>query len=289
MKRKLACLMLLILLLSPLTGATGEITQYTKCGTHGSAKRLRGTTVIVSVFASDTKTSWDFGRDRDTRRYTRSYQNTKTAAKWLQTQAKKYGSDVRFVCDWLEHHDLYYTHTFDINMVTYDGFYDGPFQAYMDYIDKQLPTDELMKRYGAENILYIFNFNTPVKNPVGSYALPAYGKKASNLCQYEFVVMYTGLFGGIATPGTYAHEILHLYGVPDLYQANKDWKLTDRFIRSFRKNHPRDIMAGAGSKKQDRVEYTFSSLVAYYAGLVRSSKDQQKWNLRKSEFELYGY
>ena len=63
----------------------------------------------------------------------------------------------------------------------------------------------------------------------------------------------------------------------------------DDFIRAYQKQYPRDIMAGAPTDQYDRVQFTFSPLVAYYAGLTRSCDWVTKWNLRKSDYELYGY
>ena len=48
-------------------------------------------------------------------------------------------------------------------------------------------------------------------------------------------------------------------------------------------------MGGAPSYVYDRVNYDLSPLTAYYVGLTRSSEEQRRWNLRLSEYDLYGY
>lgn len=265
--------------------AEKEITIYTKCGTHGTAKRLNGKTAIVSVFASDDNVKWDFGKKEDYNRYNGCYQYLRIASEWIMDNAAKYNVRCELVWDWLAHNCLYRLHTFPGNMVTYDGFDAG---AYYSYLDKEVPTDDILRETGAENILYIFFYNTPKSNPVGSYANP-FGKLDDNVCGFEFVCLFTGEFKQITTPGTYAHEILHLFGVPDMYQASDYYNMSDKFIRAYKKQYPRDIMAGAATDQYDRVQFTFSPLVAYYAGLTGSCDLVQKWNLRKSDYELYGY
>lgn len=285
MKRLMSLLLCCALLLAA-APVSAEITAYTKCGTHGSAKRLRGRTAIVSVFADDTGTGWDFDRRADYERYGEAYHGLRIACEWISAQARTYGVRAEFDWDWYNHSWLYFRHTFPKNMVTYDNF---DYSTYFNYIAKQIPTEDILRKSGAENILYIFFFNTPRSNPVGSYACP-YAKLENHVCGYEIVCMFTGLFGHTASPGVYAHEILHLYGVPDLYSENLRYNATEKFIRDYQRRYPRDIMGGAaGSDNHTVVEYTFSPLVAYYAGLTSSAADVGSWGLRRSDYELYGY
>ncbi len=286
-KLVLFCLVSVIVVGSLCAGALAEkeITMFTKCGTHGTAKRLNGRTAIVSVFASDSRVSWDFDKQKDLGRYSNSYRYLGVAARWIMDQAAAYSVHCELVWDWMEHNSLFRTHSFPGSMVTYDNFDCG---AYIDYIDSEIPTDDIMRELGAENILYIFFYNTPYKNPVGSYANP-YHELPDNVGGYEFVCMFTGEFDQETTPGTYAHEILHLFGVPDIYTKNEYYNMSDAFIKAYKKKYPRDIMAGAATNKYDHVQFTFSPLVAYYAGLTRSCDLVEQWNLRRSDYELYGY
>ena len=281
------CLVLVMTLacLCPAALAAKEITMFTKCGTHGTAKRLNGRTAIVSVFASDSKVSWDFNRDKDMRRYGGVHEYLGIAARWIMDQAAAYNVHCELVWDWMEHNSLYRTHRFPGSMVTYDGF---DRDAYISYIDSEIPTDDIMRELDAENILYMFFYNTPTSNPVGSYANPFY-QLPDNIGGYEFVCLFTGEFNQVTTPGTYAHEMLHLFGVPDMYAKNDAYSMSAKFIKAYQKKYPRDIMAGAPTNKYDRVQFTFSPLVAYYAGLTRSCDLVDQWQLRKSDYELYGY
>ena len=72
MKRFFLVFLVLVILMTGLCSAAlaaKEITPFTKCGTHGTAKRLNGRTAIVSVFASDSKTRWNFDNSKDLNRY----------------------------------------------------------------------------------------------------------------------------------------------------------------------------------------------------------------------------
>jgi hypothetical protein len=171
-------------------------------------------------------------------------------------------------------------------MLDGDTAYAGDYAHFIGMIDS-LDSDAIMRRHNAENILYMFYFNTRVPN-VGwtGYAQPSYGEHPGNVGIYEFVVLPIGYNW---SAGTYAHEILHLYGAPDIATANPDWQMSQRFVDDFHRRWPRDIMGGAPSDAHDRVDFVLSPLTAYYVGLTRSSEDQQKWNLRQSEYDRFGY
>ncbi len=272
-------MLLALALICTLCGtAAADVTIYTKCGTHGTAKYMEGRTVVVSVFASDTGTSWDFKRDIE--RYSMCYQDLRIACEWLSEQAAAYGVNAEFVWDWLTYYDLFYVHTFSQNMVVYPSNY----SSYFDCIDSEIPTDELLRKYNADNILYIFHYNTPTWNPVGSHAFP-FDDLEDNTCGFELVVMYSGLFDSLASPAVYAHEMLHLFGVPDMYAENPGNQMSESFIRWYQQHYPRDIMAGAASYEYSWINFTFSELTAYYAGLCERPYEVGAWGLRLSEYE----
>ena len=280
--KQIAALFLALALTLTLCG-TAAASPRVRYGTYGTAKHMAGRTVVVSVFASDTKTSWDFSNDKDVRRYSIAYQDLRMACEWLSEQAASYGVKAEFIWDWLAFNDLYYTCSFDRKMTVYPSKY----EEYYDYIDANIPTDELLKKYNAENILYIFHYDTPKSNSEGSHAYP-FVELDDNVCGYEIVVMFTGLFDSIATPGTYAHEMLHLFGVPDMYAENKSYQMSKDFIKWYQNRNQWDIMAGAHTGDYSKMHYTFSEIVAYYAGLCSRPAAADRWNLRQSDYELYG-
>ncbi len=258
------------------------ITDGTKCGTFGTAKRLSGRTAIVSVFASDDHVKWDFGKAADARRRDNARRYLGIAAEWIMNRAADCGVHCEMIWDWADCGMLYREHAFSGSMVAYDVY-----PAIWSYIDGSVPTDGIMRALGAENILYVLFFNTPESNPVGSCAWP-FVELSDNQVGYECVSLFTGEFDQETTPSTYAHEMLHLYGVPDMYSENRAYGMSGAFVRAYKAAYPKDIMAGAMPYAYDRVELTFSPLVAYYAGLTASCDLVTRWNLRKNDYELYG-
>ena len=288
MKKALVWLLMTIMLCGMALSAVADIDTYTKCGTHGTAKRLNGRTAVVSMFVSDPKWVWDIS-GKDIYSYSEVYQRLLIAAEWIEQEAAKYSVRCEMICDWLkpENYDLYREFTTDQDL--FSGNYSNDYRCFTSLIDS-MDVDSIMRKHNAENILFMIYLNTGKKSKNNSkiygYAQPSSGELARNVGAFEFVVLP---IGKNYPPGTYAHEILHLYGCPDMYGPSDEWGFTAKFIKDMKRRYPRELFNGVPSYKYDRVEYVLSPLSAYYCGLTRYSEDQQKWNLRKSEYDLYGY
>ena len=283
MKAFLSIVLVLMLCLSFAVSRADSITitPLTKCGTHGTAKTLNGRSIVVSVFADEARYKWDFNSD-DIYAYSGCYQYLKLACEWITKQTAAYGVKTEFIWDWLNNSYLFYTCSFSADMINYDHRNDM-----IGWVDKNIDTDFIMQHYQATNILYIFYFNTPDSNNVGCCAYP-YAELEDHIGGYEVLMLFAGEFGDRTPPATFAHEMLHLYGVPDIYTPNDGYNMSQRFITDYQRRYPDDIMAGKHDPKFDRVNYTFSPLVAYYAGLTDKCDDVAKWRLRKSDYVLYG-
>ncbi|MBQ6295566.1 MAG: hypothetical protein IJQ41_03200, partial [Firmicutes bacterium] len=87
-----------------------------------------------------------------------------------------------------------------------------------------------------------------------------------------------------AQSSTYAHEILHLFGVPDLYKAGSliTQEYADHMAAVTRTAPHPDIMYGgvAGWSVRD---HAFSEVDAYYAGLTDHCEDVEAYGLGKSQ------
>ena len=59
-------------------------------------------------------------------------------------------------------------------------------------------------------------------------------------CLYRYDV-YAGE-GESESPATYAHEILHLFGAPDLYEGSSDDFVDDALIAYVEETYPDEIM-----------------------------------------------
>lgn len=117
----------------------------------GSAGELSGKTLIISIFSNDAKTSWDYSDKEDYFTYCWAYSDIGIAAEWITESAAPY-SNASFVWDWVENPDLvYFTETeYDMAEV-FDKNKDlvSVYNEFWDFIDVNIPTEKLMKKYGA--------------------------------------------------------------------------------------------------------------------------------------------
>ena len=97
--KQITALILALALALVLCGTAAAVDPRVRYGTHGTAKHMAGRTVVVSVFASDFKTSWDFGSEKDIERYNIVYQDLRMACEWLSEQAAAYGVKSEFIWD----------------------------------------------------------------------------------------------------------------------------------------------------------------------------------------------
>ncbi len=82
---------------------------------------------------------------------------------------------------------------------------------------------------------------------------------------------------------TYAHEILHLFGAPDLYEARQG--ITQEYVDHLEKTDSRDIMFNSYRGDWDSGRVTFSELDAYYTGLTDRCEDVETYGLPKSQHD----
>ena len=135
-------------------------------GALGSAGSLRGTTLLISIFADDAQTAWDEETDRE--EMLLSLNRMDTAAQWLTEQAAAYGSDASFLYDWTADPDLRYDASFSELLVREDG---GMYEVQADYVRENIDTESLRQKYHADNVIYFFLFNTPYEHTPNPWSL----------------------------------------------------------------------------------------------------------------------
>lgn len=245
---------------------------------HGNAHDINGKTVFVSIFANDTETSWDYEKEDEVRTMYQTLSYLQIAADWLKQQIDSYGGNAEFVLDWETNQDLFYGANFYQQMIREDS------TCYNDqkyFIEKYIDSDSIMEKYNADNILYLFFFNSSFSNQANSCASPPvsiYGEKYST----EFINIFVRFDDThIASPSVYAHEILHAFGAHDLYYANN--AISEEYVNYCIETNSNDIMYTVSD--DEVIINELSELDAYYIGLVDSSEDVTKWNLMPSEYE----
>lgn len=255
-------------------------------GELGSATALKGRTVIVSIYANDKSCSWDVEKKKDLYRIARSKKYLGIAVKWLEKQCKKWGTSAKFIYDWEEEEDLLHIASLKSFRAASNNY--KVYRKTCAYLDQEIDSEQIMKDHDADNIIYIFFYNTPLKNKVTSYT---YNYWKDSQYPYEFCNMLTGCDGEEEAPAAYAHEILHTFGAPDLYYADTDgynYGITQKYVNYLERTFSNDIMFTTFGARNNKTYYTkitnkLTELDAYYVGLTKSSKVQKKWGFEKSE------
>ena len=241
---------------------------------HGTAGRLSGRTVILSIFTDDSSSSWNFDKKKDVQTYWDCRDCLATAVKYLGKQAKKYGAKAEFIYDWEQHKDLAWTVSFpEEKLVREDG---KKYNLQAEWALKHFDPDEYMEKYDADNLIYIFFFNTKKSNTVNPWTINADRNMAFDADIVNLFVRFDDL---VSPPSTYAHEILHTFGAYDLYYSGKG--IPEAYIEHLKKTDSQDIMYTVNMG--DKITGKFTELDAYYVGLTDHSKDAERWGLPVSE------
>ena len=240
----------------------------------GSADTIDGTTLIVSIFANDQTTSFNYSDKEDINTINDCLDNLRIASAYLENEIKKYGVESKFIYNFNENSDLLYKASFRDNLVIETS---EKYSIQNAYIKENINSEKLKEKYNASNIIYFFFFNTPFQNKVSPRTLRY--TKGVNI-DNEIVNLYIK-FGDkfVAPPATYAHEILHTFGAQDLYIPSTSIK--EEYVSYLRSSDSNDIMFTVVNGKN--ITNDFTELDAYYVGLTKESKEQKKWGLALSE------
>ena len=243
-------------------------------GSLGTAGSLKGQTVIVSIFANDENTNWNLKNKEDLEMIDDTLDNLKIATEYLSKNVSKYNETATFIYDWKEYNDLKYVTSFDQNLVTADGIM---YYFQKEYIEQNINTDNLKNKYKADNVIYMFYFNTDYSNSVNPWSLGHSNGDYYNIEIINIFVKFDDYF--VTSPASYAHEIMHTFGAHDLYYANEF--INQEYVNHCLNSNSNDIMFTVSDGKTISVDFT--DLDAYYVGLIDKCKEVEKWGLGKSE------
>lgn len=252
----------------------------------GSAGELDGNIVVVSIFADDEYTLWNFRKtsDRITRQNSLKY--LKIATEWISRNGRSWGYSPVFIYDWEDDPDLYYEMELSLD-ITDD--YEDPSDDMFDFIEDSVDSDALLRKYDADSILYMTFFNTSLRNEYVSFTIPY-----SDGCEDEAEICYilTGCDGEQENPATYAHEMLHTFGAPDLYSSDNpeyNYNISDRFVRYCERNLPNEIMMTTYDYRTqesyyDHISNELTDITAYYIGWTDTCSLVDEFGLQESQF-----
>lgn len=241
---------------------------------YGSAGLLAWPCVLYSIYLQQPD-----GPGWSEEEIARSQENLSVAVDWITEQAGEYNASPT----------LYYGEDL-LSVVDYDpGFVGGedsdegqPFYEDMDALCGSLRTAELAETYGTSNVGFLVflpvsgcSFTMVHYLEDGGYYFNEY------CCLYKDNVFFDpGAFDG---PAVYAHEILHLFGAPDLYNGSNDLFVSEELVDYVAETWPDEIMhdtyASDGSLEYGSISKEISPLTAYRLGLCDSFEGMDRFPL----------
>ncbi len=262
----------------------------------GSAKKLEGRTAMVTIFASDKKSKWDFTQEECIAKRRRFLDSTKVAADWLIEQGKNYDKTLEF-CYAADENDelLYYEHDFG-GICLFDTFtqklrsYKAPDE--WDFIENNIDSELIKEKLGCDNVAYYFYLNYGENNKYGCAMLMV--KTIPNQKPYEIVWAPYQQKERIKDPLSIAHETLHLFGAIDLYIGEKGYNTFNvpEEMPDYARTHcPTDIMYISGGILDrtisfDKIDAEITDITAYYLGWTEKAPSVVDWyRMYRSQFD----
>lgn len=256
---------------APSPTPTPEPTPDPDAARYGSVRLLEEPTVLVSVYLNDAATGsiWTQEARAETQRC------LAMAVEWIEAQAAGHGART----------ELYYDDgsagsplqcTYAVQSRLRGGVDSEESAAFLDEMDAlcaTLDTADLRAQYGTGNIGFLLFL--PVRGT--SFTMAHYADDGFDF-YHEYCCLYR--YDAYAeqiepeSPATYAHEILHLFGAPDLYEGSADPYVDGELTAYVEQTYPDEIMLSTydpdGENVYTAIEKTLSPLTAYCLGLVNS-------------------
>lgn len=236
---------------------------------YGSAGLLTEPTVLVSVYINDAAGGrvWTENAKAETRQY------LATAVQWLNEQAETYGQTLNlYYDDGAANSSLCRSYTPHAAVRGgRDSDESDALLTELDAVSATLDTAALQQAYGTDRIAFLYFL--PVSG--ASFTMVHYADDGDDY-YYEYSCLYRydvyAADGESESPATYAHELLHLFGAPDLYEGSSDDFVDDALIAYVEENYPDEIMNSTynddGTSSFTSVDKTISPLTAYCLGLA---------------------
>ncbi len=251
----------------------------------GSAKTLEGTTVVVSIFADDTNTTWTTSSE-DIEKISNIDSYLGIACEYLEAVANDYGKKANFIFDFDKYSDLKYNMTFD-ESVTNQEYIDSGYgdDVVWEYISENIDQDALKEKYDADSVIYYVFVDSDETNTAITCTRTWYEGMPY---EYEVIYLFNVDDEEVNCPAVYAHEMLHTFGAPDLYMSDDDYRITDDFVEYVEENMPNDLMLTCSDLTTyeylyDSISNEVGEVTAYYVGLTDSSEIVDEWNLLRNE------
>lgn len=249
----------------------------------GSAEELEGRIAVVSVFVKPREDSAYYKPDINGELKETIYNYTGIACEYLEDKAAEYEKEAELIWDWKENKDLYFEAVID-PAITADDSADEVDKIWQydetayDFMKEAIDVHEIKLKYNADSVVFLF-----FKDPETSYdyLMGTYASAAE--AENEMVSI---LSDDMFCPADIAHEMLHLFGAPDLYctsEENSEAGITEELVEYLREVSYDDIMRIYDYTHHDDIDAKISEITAYYIGWIDSCTMADEWNLPKSE------
>ena len=254
--------------------------------TYGSSGKLEGTIAVVTILANDTECSWDLTDKADFNMYSMIYKNLRVGCSWITQACAEYGRNVNFVWDWDKYPELIYRATVDRSI---GSNYLSSYYDMCEFISSNIDSEGIKSDLGANGIVYMVCVDTPSTNTTASSTF-SWTRDCPQ--EYEMCFMLMNYKGQINAPATFAHELLHTFGAPDLYYAGK-YGISDQYVKDAASSGLNDIMRvtwdlNTGYYDYNSVYNKITDITAYYLGLTDYSDSVQSWGFDQSDYAYYG-
>lgn len=227
----------------------------------GSASYLEGRTVLVSIYMNE-RADWA----EDDLAFTQD--GMSLAMEYLEARGGEYGHQVELFYDSRQDADLAYF----ANLPAPDesGDEETHNARVNDWIEQNVDYTGLMERYDADGVGFVLFVN----GSGISYTYPYYmGDDAEWFLEKSYLFLHDGDdYSNYETPAVYAHEVMHMFGAVDLYQAMPDDGVTDSLVSYVEDEYPMELMyttyTADGGYEYDNISSIISPITAYCVGWI---------------------
>lgn len=241
-------------------------------GENGTADKLEGKTVCVSLFVDLENNKWH-DEDTDSEKIEDCYDNLRMATEWITDQVAEYGKSAEFIYDWKKYPELYHEVEPVGKYYAYHLRENDGYNLLWDYVNNNVNSAELLEIFDADNIIYVTYFDVNKGSRTDACAKDCYFDPQYS---YEMIYIPQGYNGFEITATAIAHEILHVFGAPDWFQGGSDplfFGVGDKCINYMFENYPNDIMVRTFDRERNKPFYgevngEISEMTAYYVGLI---------------------
>ena len=253
----------------------------------GSAVSCEGVVAVVSIYVSTPSYSWNFSDPDDKVTLSNTLNYLKLGTTWIENEALSWGKYVDFKCDWTVNPSLYYEAKLSDDILINSGV-QGIEEVWQYIAANVAPIDDIKAQFGASSVVYMLFVNTPSDFNRNSSTIVC---SEDFYYPYEFVRIYCNSIDGEENPASYAHEILHTFGAPDLYKADdfgNNCGTTQELVDYVQENLPNEIMNTTydyqyGLSYYDHISNELTEITAYYIGWTDKSELVDAFGLEPSK------